>query len=172
MHDALENPGQFSTRNFLSKGSREIPLRNEILIVRDYLALQKLRYGEIFDDEYEIDERVLNTMIPKLILQPLAENSLYHGIRLKGEKGIIRISAFEKDDAVHIKVYDTGVGMTPDKIEEVLSGDSEDASDLTGFGLKGTIDRIRYYCNYHQVIEIRSEPGEFTEIEIIIPKSR
>ncbi len=171
VHDALETLGSFY-RNFLSKGSREIPLRSEILIVRDYLALQKLRYGEIFDDEYELDESVLDTMIPKLILQPLAENSLYHGIRLKGEKGIIRISAFEKDGAVHIKVYDTGIGMTQDKIAEVLSGDTKDENDLMGFGLKGTIDRIRYYCNYHQVIEIRSEPGEFTEIEIIIPKSR
>jgi two-component system, sensor histidine kinase YesM len=171
VHDALETLGSFY-RNFLSKGSREIPLRNEILIVKDYLVLQKLRYGDIFDDEYELDENVLGTMIPKLILQPLAENSLYHGIRLKGERGIIRIRAFEKDDAVHISVYDTGIGMTKEKIDEVLTGAMEDTNDLTGFGLKGTIDRIRYYCNYHQVIEIRSEPGEYTEIEIIIPNSR
>ncbi len=171
VHDALETLGSFY-RNFLSKGNREIPLRNEILIVKDYLALQKLRYGDIFDDEYELDERVLNIMIPKLILQPLAENSLYHGIRLKGEKGIIRVRAFEKDDAVHIAVYDSGVGMTRDKIEEVLSNETEDTDALSGFGLKGTIDRIRYYCNYREVIEIRSEPGEYTEIEIIIPKLR
>ena len=154
VHDALETLGSFY-RNFLSKGSREIPLRNEILIVRDYLALQKLRYGNIFDDEYELDESVLNTMIPKLILQPLAENSLYHGIRLKGEKGIIRIRTFKKDDEVHITVYDTGVGMTQEKIREVLSEDTENTSDLTGFGLKGTIDRIRYYCNHYDVIQIR-----------------
>jgi two-component system sensor histidine kinase YesM len=168
VHDALETLGSFY-RNFLSKGSREIPLRNEILIVRDYLALQKLRYGDIFDDEYELEESVLGTMIPKLILQPLAENSLYHGIRLKGEKGVIRIRAFEKDGAAHIAVYDSGVGMTESQIEEVLRGESADENELSGFGLKGTIDRIRYYCNYHEVIEIRSEPGEYTEIEIIIP---
>lgn len=168
VHDALETLGSFY-RNFLSKGSREIPLRNEILIVKDYLALQKLRYGDIFEDEYDIDENVLDTMIPKLILQPLAENSLNHGIRLKGEKGIIRVRAFEKDEAVHISVYDSGVGMTQDKIDEVLSGEMEETNDLSGFGLKGTIDRIRYYCNYREVIEIRSEPGEYTEIEIIIP---
>lgn len=171
VHDALETLGSFY-RNFLSKGSREIPLRSEILIVRDYLALQKLRYGDVFDDEYELDESVQDTMIPKLILQPLAENSLYHGIRLKGEKGIIRIRTFKKDDAVHITVYDTGVGMTQEKIKEVLSDDTEDDGDLTGFGIKGTIDRIRYYCNSYDVIEIRSEPGEYTEIEIIIPKSK
>ena len=172
VHDALETLGSFY-RNFLSKGSREIPLRSEILIIKDYLALQKLRYGDAFDDEYIVDEDVLDTLIPKLILQPLVENSLYHGVRLKGEKGIIRIGAFEKDDAVHITVYDTGVGMTQQQIAEILSGSAAGEEDeLSGFGLKGTIERIRYYCNYREVIEIRSEPGEYTEIEIIIPKEK
>ncbi len=169
VHDALETLGSFY-RNFLSKGSREIPLRNEILIVKDYLALQKLRYGDAFDDEYAVDENVLGTLIPKLILQPLVENSLYHGVRLKGEKGIIRISAFEKDGSVHITVYDTGVGMTQQQITDILSGSvAGEEDELSGFGLKGTIERIRYYCNYREVIKIRSELGEYTEIEIIIP---
>ena len=172
VHDALETLGSFY-RNFLSKGSREIPLRSEILIIKDYLALQKLRYGDAFDDEYFVDENVLDTLIPKLILQPIVENSLYHGVRLKGEKGIIRISAFEKDSAVHITVYDTGVGMTQEQISDILTGSAFNGDDeLSGFGLKGTIKRIRYYCNYHGVIQIRSEPGEYTEIEIIIPKEK
>lgn len=171
VHDALETLGSFY-RNFLSKGSREIPLRSEIMIVKDYLALQKLRYGDVFCDEYELDEEVLDTMIPKLILQPLAENSLNHGIRLKGEKGVIRIRAFAEGGAVHIAVYDSGVGMTREKIDEVLSAGRDGAGGLAGFGLKGTIERIRYYCDYREVIEIRSEPGEYTEIEIVIPKSR
>ncbi len=170
VHDALETLGSFY-RNFLSKGSREIPLRNEVMIVKDYLALQKLRYGDTFDDEYDLDERVLDTKIPKLILQPLVENSLYHGVRLKGEKGLIRISAFEQDGQVHISVFDTGVGMTQEQIEEVLSSNGPDyETALSGFGLKGTIERIRYYCNRREVIEIKSEPGEFTQIEIIMPK--
>lgn len=171
VHDALETLGSFY-RNFLSKGSRDIPLRNEILIVRDYLALQKLRYGDAFDDEYDLDENVLDTMIPKLILQPLVENSLYHGVRLKGEKGIIRIGAFEEGGAVHITVYDTGVGMTQEQIDMVLSGSADDEDLGLGFGLKGTIERIRYYCNYHEVTKIRSVPGEYTEIELIIPKQK
>ena len=172
VHDALETLGSFY-RNFLSKGSREIPLRSEILIIKDYLALQKLRYGDAFDDEYYVEEGVLGTLIPKLILQPLVENSLYHGVRLKGEKGVIRISAFEKDGAVHITVFDTGVGMSKEKIADILKGSTTIGEDeLSGFGLKGTIERIRYYCNYQEVIQIRSEPGEYTAIEIIIPKER
>ena len=73
---------------------------------------------------------------------------------------------------VHISVYDTGVGMTPEQIEEVLQSSAADEDALSGFGLKGTIERIRYYCNHREVIKIRSEPGEFTEIEIIIPKQK
>ncbi len=168
VHDALETLGSFY-RNFLNKGSRDIPLRNEILIVKDYLALQKLRYNDAFDDYYEVEESVLDTMIPKLILQPLVENSLYHGVRLKGEKGVIRISAFGRNDTVHICVYDTGVGMTQEQINKVLASDSKDDNALSGFGLKGTLERIRYYYNYCAVIYIRSEPGEYTEIEIIVP---
>jgi two-component system sensor histidine kinase YesM len=168
VHDALETLGSFY-RNFLSKGSRDIPLRNEILIVKDYLALQKLRYGNVFDDQYEVEESVLDIMIPKLILQPLVENSLYHGVRLKGEKGVIRISAFGRGENVHIAVYDSGVGMTQEQINEILKSDIKDENALSGFGLKGTIERIRYYYNYCAIINIRSEQGEYTEIEIIVP---
>ena len=171
VHDALETLGSFY-RNFLSKGSRDIPVRNEIQIVKDYLSLQKLRYSDSFDDEYILDENAMDTMIPKLILQPLVENSLYHGVRLKGEKGIIRISVFKKDDGVHILVYDTGMGMTQDQISKVLSSVSSEDNALRSFGLKGTIERIRYYCNYRETILIRSEPGEYTEIEIIIPNQK
>ena len=73
---------------------------------------------------------------------------------------------------VHITVYDTGVGMTQEQIADVLFSSSADEEALSGFGLKGTIERIRYYCNYRGVIKIRSELGEFTEIEIIIPKQK
>ena len=169
VHDALETLGSFY-RNFLSKGSREIPLRNEILIVKDYLILQKLRYGDdAFDVTYEIEEQVLDTMIPKLVLQPLVENSLNHGVRLKGEKGIIRIRAFGEKDTVHISVYDSGMGMTQAQIDEVLGSTKADDDPTSGFGLKGTIERIRYYFDYRAQIQIRSELDEYTEVEIIIP---
>ncbi len=170
VHDALETLGSFY-RNFLSKGSREIPLRSEIMIVKDYLTLQQLRYGDdAFDVEYQIDEKVLDTLIPKLVLQPLVENSINHGVRLKGEKGIIRIRAFEQDGDVHVSVYDSGVGMSQSRIDDVLAATHADADALSGFGLKGTIERIRYYFNYKATISIKSEMDEYTEIEIVIPK--
>lgn len=170
---AIATLGNFY-RNSLSKGSREIPLSREIRIVQDYLYLQRLRYGDVLKDEYHIDENTSNLVVPKLILQPLVENSIYHGIRLKGEEGIIRITSRIIDDELHIIVYDTGVGMDENAIIKVLdknepSGNSPSGGALSGFGLKGTIQRLRIYSGSDDVVSIRSELGEYTEIEIIIP---
>lgn len=172
VHDALETLGGFY-RNFLSKGDREIPLKRELRITQDYLSLQKLRYGNIFEDEYILDDTTLDYMIPKLILQPIVENCIYHGVRLKGEKCVIRITTRMEEGGLHIIVYDSGVGMSAEQIKNVLEASEEnDVKILSGFGLRGTINRIRYYCDCDNVVQIRSELGEYTEIEIYIPKMR
>lgn len=178
VHDALETLGSFY-RNFLSKGGRDIPLSREVRIVKDYLALQKLRYGDIIEDNYEIDESAQDFIVPKLILQPLVENSIYHGIRLKGEKGLISIKAYveerqQDDDLVkelHIFVTDTGVGMDQETIKRILSIDEKDRPKEAdeSFGLWGTIERIRMYTGMDDCVKIESETGEYTRIEIVIP---
>ena len=169
VHSALETLGSFY-RNFLSKGDREIPLKREITIIKDYLSLQKLRYGDILNDEYEIAQDTEECLIPKLILQPLVENSIYHGIRMKGEQGTIKISSFLEDDDLHILVRDTGIGMTQEQIDKVLSREKNEGTEEfnESFGLWGTIERIRCYCDKDDVVRIRSEIGEYTEIEFIL----
>lgn len=173
VHSALETLGSFY-RNFLSKGDREIPLYKEVMIVQDYLALQKLRYGDIIDDEYDIADDTKDCIVPKLILQPLVENSIYHGIRLKGERGTIRISSRAYDGELHLTIMDTGVGMSPEQIEKMMRKEQVTDTQETGeqsesFGLWGTIERIRCFCDDDDVVKIRSEVGEYTEIEFIIP---
>lgn len=163
IYDAVETLGNFY-RRFLSKGSKEITLREEIAIVKDYLKLQKLRYQEVFEDEYELQEDLLDIKIPKLILQPLVENSLYHGVRLKGEKGIIKISVYEEYEKLHIVVYDTGVGMTSEQMNSIMNDNNKKS-----FGFKGTIERIRYYYDAEDVFEIKSEEGEYCLVDIKIP---
>ncbi|MBO4911251.1 MAG: histidine kinase [Butyrivibrio sp.] len=169
VHDSLEILGSFY-RNFLSKGDRVIPLSREVQIVKDYLALQKLRYGDIFEDEYDIDEKTKKLIVPKLILQPLVENSIYHGIRMKGEKGNIKISSKLVDGSLHLSVRDTGVGMAQDQIDKILHSERNFTGEIEGesFGLWGTIERIRIYCGSNDVVRIDSEIGEYTEIEFII----
>lgn len=181
VHEALETLGSFY-RNFLSKGDRDIPLSREISIIKDYLSIQKLRYGDIIIDEYDVADDVKDWQIPKLLLQPLVENSIYHGIRLKGEAGVIKITGYAEDGDLHLIVYDSGLGMEQEVIERLLSTDASDDSAnkdisgpdaakklLSGFGLRGTIERVRYFCGRDDVVKIRSELGEYAEIEFIIP---
>ncbi|WP_026652100.1 sensor histidine kinase [Butyrivibrio proteoclasticus] len=170
VHDALETLGSFY-RNFLSKGDREIPLSREVQIVKDYLSLQKLRYGDIIEDEYDIAEDTRDFVVPKLILQPLVENSIYHGIRLKGEKGSIKISSRLEGNELHLFVRDTGVGMSEEEIKKLTSTNKENRiqSDTESFGLWGTIERIRIFVGREDIVRIESEIGEYTQIEFIIP---
>ena len=138
------------------------------------MALQKLRYGDIIDDEYDIADDTKDCIVPKLILQPLVENSIYHGIRLKGERGTIRISSRAYDGELHLTIMDTGVGMSPEQIEKMMRKEQVTDTQETGeqsesFGLWGTIERIRCFCDDDDVVKIRSEVGEYTEIEFIIP---
>ena len=168
VHEALETLGSFY-RNFLSKGDREIPLSREISIVKDYLSLQKLRYGDIINDEYDIAENTLGVVVPKLILQPLVENSIYHGIRQKGEEGTIKISSRIIDGYLHLSVRDTGVGMSQDEIDKILSTENdENRSEEESFGLWGTIHRIRIFEGKEDIVKIESEIGEYTQVEFII----
>jgi two-component system sensor histidine kinase YesM len=168
VHDALETLGRFY-RNFLSKGGREIPLSREVMIVKDYLALQKLRYGDIINDEYDIAPETENCIVPKLILQPLVENSIYHGIRLKGESGTILISSKMVDGRLNIVVRDTGVGMDREQIEKIISAEKEnEITESDSFGLWGTIERVRIYTGRRDVVKIESEVGEYTEVTFII----
>lgn len=87
---------------------------------------------------------------------------------MKGEPGTIRIKSFLQNDELHLIVWDNGVGMTKEQIEHEL-GQSRLDGDIEGFGLRGTIDRIRFYCGKDDVIFIESEPGEYTKVEMIIP---
>jgi len=162
VYDAIETLGNFY-RKFLSKGSRTIPLSDEIQIVENYLKLQKLRYADVFEDEYDVCPELMNIPVPKLILQPIVENSLYHGVRLKGEEGLIRVSVYELEDRLCISVYDTGVGMSRDEIEALM--DTEGKS----FGLRKTIERIQTYYGTSDVYEIKSKKGYDCEVILKLP---
>ena len=163
VYDMLETLGNFY-RRFLSKGSADIPISEEIEIVKSYLKLQKNRYEDVFEDEYEIEEGVGNIRVPRLILQPLVENSIYHGVRQKGEKGLIRIRVFKEKDMLYIQVYDTGIGMSKEQIEAL-----SEKKDTRSFGFNGTISRIQYYYKRDDVFKIRSEEGKYCEIELKLP---
>ena len=162
VYDALETLGSFY-RQFLSKGSTEVPLSTELEIAKKYLKLQKLRYVDIFSDEYEIADDCLERLLPKLTIQPLIENSLYHGIRKKGGHGLIRIRVYKENDLVYVELYDDGVGMSEEKIEQIMSGE-----EGQHFGLRRTIERFCYFEEDNNCYKIESKEGEYTKITLTL----
>lgn len=165
LYDALEALGEFY-RKSLSKGDEIISIKDEIDITRDYLLLQRLRYGEIFKANFDISEDLLNYKTLKLILQPLVENSINHGIRPKGEPGEIWVRVKGRDDQIILSVEDNGIGMSDDVIKAIQNGDINGS----GFGLCGTLERIRIYYETDSFYTIQSSKNEGTIITITIPK--
>jgi two-component system, sensor histidine kinase YesM len=155
----------------LSKGSEIITVGEEIEVVKNYLAIQKVRYGDIFNVHYELDELANPAPILKLILQPLVENALYHGIKPKGTQGNIWVNVRRDEDIITLSVRDDGVGMSQELIQQIMEADPA-AEKRTSFGLRGTLERLRLFYGSADPMHIESVRGEGTQIVIRIPARR
>ena len=152
----------------VSKGKEVITVGEEIDMVRNYLLIQKVRYQDLFEVVYQVDNSCLHYPILKLVLQPLVENSLYNGIRAKGTSGTISISVADCGDRVCLVVADDGIGMSAEQIHNILQQEKQNRG--SSFGLWGTMERIRIFYGKDDCFEIESEPGEGTRISLRIPK--
>lgn len=172
-YEAIETLGSFY-RQSLSLGEQMIPVKKEAAIVSDYVKLLKLRYEDLFEVTYEIDENCYRTLVPHLILQPLVENAVYHGIKPMGGGGVIRISvSFADQRTLKILVMDNGVGIDSATLPQLQDCKRIMDSDIdvsgTGIGLVGTIQRIVLIYGELASCHIQSEPGGGTEITLLLP---
>ncbi|MFD2610881.1 sensor histidine kinase [Paenibacillus gansuensis] len=151
----------------LSQGREMIAIREELDNLRDYFAIQRIRYSDVFDFEIQVHPDVLPHPIPKLTIQPLVENAIYHGLKAKGSFGTIKIHGCIENDCIHLKVMDNGVGMTEEKIRSLLSEDRSGSG--SSFGLFNVNNRIKLYFGEEYGLTISSEPGQGTEICIVLP---
>ena len=149
----------------LNQGHEQISLKDEIDHVRQYLFIQKQRYGEKL--QYEIDELSAydNYQIPKLILQPLVENAIYHGIKEMNRQGMIRVSVSENDTQLIVSIYDNGRGF--------VASETTNATlvRLGGVGLKNVDQRLQLQFGKSYHMEIKSEENTYTEIRLYFPKA-
>lgn len=164
MVNSLSNFFRFS----LSRGRDVITLQEEERHVKSYLEIQKTRYRDRMDYEIDIPKELYEFILPKLTLQPLVENSIYHGIKMQREKGTIRINAADLGDTIQIVVEDNGAGMTEERLAEL----KETLADETkvGFGLRTVHERIRLLFGEQYGLAVESKDKEGTKITIIIPK--
>lgn len=127
----------------LSKGKDIIPLAKEIEHIENYLVIQKMRYGEIIESDIKVSDKVKNIAIPKMTLQPLVENAIYHGLRVKeGRHGKIFIEADEKESCLIICISDTGNGMGKAQFEKI-NNSLDKFNESFGYGIYSVNQRIR-----------------------------
>ncbi|WP_426806941.1 cache domain-containing sensor histidine kinase [Streptococcus anginosus] len=149
----------------LNQGHEQISLKDEIDHVRQYLFIQKQRYGEKL--QYEIKElkQYNDYKIPKLILQPLVENAIYHGIKEMNRQGRIRVSVSENDTQLIVSIYDNGRGF--------VASETTNATlvRLGGVGLKNVNQRLQLQFGKSYHMEIKSEENTYTEIRLYFPRA-
>jgi two-component system sensor histidine kinase YesM len=156
----------------LSRGKEMIRLTDEMEHVRSYLIIQKARYEDKFDFTLSTDKEALSCMILKLTLQPLVENAIYHGIKERRGHGSIQVEALRRDGMLVLRVIDDGVGMTPEKLEEVralLSALHPHEGELEGYGIHNVHERIRLSFGTQYGLRFDSAPGRGTTVEILHP---
>ncbi len=157
----------------LSKGRDWITIREELERIKSYLTIQRMRYRDIMDFKIEADEEVLNNTILKLILQPLVENALYHGIKNKRGGGTIVVRAKQKNEnEILLEVEDNGIGFTPEKLTQLQAELQDDSGDImleSGFGIGNVNKRIRLYYGPQYGLSVRSEYTTGTCATLVIP---
>lgn len=157
-------------RLVLSKGKEYITIQEEELHIKSYLKIQQVRYRDILEYEIQIDPRLYRYKILKLTLQPLVENSLYHGIKYKRAKGIITVTGEMEEGRIRLRVEDNGVGMEPEELENLQAEIMKPCKDTgKGFGLANVNERIRMNFGSEYGMTIRSEAGKGTAVDILIP---
>lgn len=168
--DAVEMISNLSVffRTSLSKGNDVITLSEEKRHTVSYLEIQQSRYRDILEFEIHIPEEFNEVMVPKLTLQPLAENALYHGIKNKRGGGKILIEGEKRGDDLILRVTDNGQGMKKERLLEIQHAIR--TGERAGFGLSAVAERLRLYYGAGYGMEIHSEEGRGTAIEIRIGK--
>ncbi|MEH7547978.1 MULTISPECIES: cache domain-containing sensor histidine kinase [Bacillaceae] len=158
----------------LSKGQDIIPLSEEIEHIHSYLQIQKARYKDKLNYTLEVNESIKKVPIPKLILQPIVENAIYHGIKERRGPGQILIKAEEYMGDLIIRIKDDGKGIPKEKLTalqenlEVCFSEAEERMGL-GYGMRNTQARIRFTCGDQYGLSIDSEEGKGTTVTILLP---
>jgi len=150
----------------ISKGETYIPVKDEISHIKNYLTIQKIRYVDKFEYTFEVDQEIFDYKVMKLILQPIVENAIYHGVGDETEH--ITIRAYKMDKFLVFEVENTGYGITDERIEEIydiLKGTHSQSS----VGMRNVYLRLKLFYGEDADLKITSVLDEMTRIKLLIP---
>lgn len=159
----------------IGKGNPLVPLRQELKYIDSYILIMKNRYGERLTYESDIDEDLLNGQVPKLLLQPLVENAIYHGIDRMRKKGIIKLTIKKKEETVYIEVVDNGKGLEEEEVCALNKKFQEVNDDYLllrhrkGIGLENVNGRIKLFFGQQYGLSIESVYESYTKVQLTIP---
>lgn len=151
-------------RTALNKGKNTLRIAEEIENVKSYLHIQQVMHDDSFDVEYRIETAILEYEVPNLILQPIVENAIEHGIELlEDRRGVLRISGYVEGKLVILSVKDNGVGMEMAKVDAILTEGSK------GYGVRNVNERLKICYGTEYALQVSSVTGQGTEVKIRIP---
>ncbi|MCR5250609.1 MAG: histidine kinase [Lachnospiraceae bacterium] len=150
-----------------------VGIEKEVQLVDNYIRILNVRFSGDIRYERQIDERLMKVKMPAMILQPIVENAVNHGIREMGDRGRILLRVYRDGDRVYISVRDNGKGMSEEDAASIIRGEwshEPQKGDSNGIGMDNVIARLKLFCERDDVIEIKSEgEGLGTEVIINIP---
>ncbi|MCM1125895.1 MAG: histidine kinase [Lachnospiraceae bacterium] len=168
----VQNVAEFFRYN-VKKGDNTVTIQEEIELVDNYIYILNVRFSGDIHYEKDVDPALLQVEIPSMILQPVVENCVNHGIREMAGRGRILLKVYHMDDSVQISIRDNGIGMNPEVIEKVLKGaykDEEHAAGSNGIGMDNVIARLKLFTGSEDVMSIISEgKNQGTEFIIYLP---
>lgn len=149
-------------RRLLRKTDSFAPLREELAFIEDYLSIEMVRFGDKLRFVKEVEPAALDAQIPAMLLQPLVENSIKHGLASKVEGGEIRVAAhLAGDGRIALSVEDNGVGIEEERLATIL--------ERGGIGVKNVNERLQVLFGNGYRLAVQSRPGEGTRTEIDLP---
>jgi two-component system, sensor histidine kinase YesM len=152
----------------LSRGSEIVSVQDEIEHLTSYLVIQKLRYKDRLDYTIEMNPEILSSRTLKLLLQPLAENAIYHGLKTQDRIGMLKVTGEQEGNDLIFKVIDNGTGMTRQELDDLMNGRLA-SKGLGGVGVKNVRERIRLYFGDSYGVTYESEKGSGTTATIRLP---
>ncbi|MBQ3794945.1 MAG: histidine kinase [Butyrivibrio sp.] len=149
---------------------RDVTIRDEVTLVDNYIQILNVRFSGDIGYEKQVDERLLDRVMPSMILQPIVENAVNHGIREMAGEGKIILRIYREDSKVCISIMDNGKGISQETIDQLLKGEfshDSDSYDNNGIGMDNVISRLRLFAGYEDALSIISH-GENKGCEVII----
>jgi len=148
-------------RRLLRKTENYSPLREEIAFIDDYLAIEMVRFGEKLKFQKDIETATLSRLVPSMILQPIIENSIRHGLASKVDGGTVRLRTWLEGTRLNISIEDDGVGIDEEKLGALFE---------SGIGVSNVNERLRVLFGAGYRMAVDSTPGEGTKTRIEIPE--